>query len=101
MTGIKVSFQPASSAAWNALKTSAGVAAAVRATAEAGKAHAESISPVVSGAYRDAFTVSSGVEGGRAVSWLSNESDYAASVEWKQDRHILAKTADAIESGAV
>lgn len=92
-------FEPASSADWKRIKTSSGIANAVESSAEQAMGHARSISPVVSGEYRDSFRVEELVERDRAIARLVNDADHAAAVEWGQQRHVLGRTADWIERG--
>lgn len=76
----------------------------VRSAAEKGKAFAESISPVETGEYKSSFRVEvtahggTGVGGDRAQANLINDSDHATDVEWVDNYHVLARTADYIQA---
>jgi hypothetical protein len=74
--------------------------AVLRQIAEKGKAFAESISPERTGEYKASFEVTSrshgGVHGDRAEAQIVNTSDHAARVEWQDNYHVLARTADAL-----
>lgn len=76
--------------------------------AEAGREYAVSISPDQE-PYGEGYIASFEVETGltdvvarspRASAILRNTSEYAAVVEWQWDHHVLARTADFIESWA-
>ena len=81
------------------LMRSVELQAVVREAAEAAETFAEAISPVLSGAYRDAFRVEESIEvlygEERAVAYLINDVPYAFAVE--ADHHVLVRTADYIE----
>lgn len=64
--------------------------------------YARSISPEVTGVYKDSFEVESHVEDGRQTVTIINTAPYASWVEWggkgAEGQHILARTADWIEA---
>lgn len=74
----------------------------LRQVAEKGKAFAESIAPVDTGEYKSSFEVTSrshgGVHGDRAEAQIVNTSPHAAHVEWQDNYHVLARTADALRT---
>lgn len=80
----------------------------VAAGAEAGREYAVSISPdrePYSEGYIASFEVETGrtdtiARSRRATAIVRNTAPYAAVVEWQWDHHVLARTADFIESWA-
>lgn len=81
--------------------------AVVREAAERAKAYAESIAPAGDlahdphpGEYKASFEVvvtdHGGKDGDRAEAQLINTSDHAVNVEWQDNYHVLARTADAL-----
>lgn len=85
------------------LMNSAGMVELMRARAEAGKAHAVSISPRDTGHYADSFEVEAHSHGGpakdRAEAILRNTASYAADVEFhNKPGRVLGRTVDFIES---
>lgn len=72
----------------------------VRQRAEAAMGYAESISPERTGDYKASFEVTAGANGGpkndRAEARLTNTSDHAVDVEWKDGYHVLNRTAGTI-----
>jgi hypothetical protein len=87
-----------------ALARSPEVGQAMVDAAESAIPYAQSISPVLTGEYRDsfaAFAVDVDVAGEtRAGAVLTNTSSHAWAVEWGQGaEHVLARSVDAIERG--
>jgi hypothetical protein len=82
------------------LMNSPEMVAVMRQVAEKGVPFARSISPVDTGEYEASFEVTSqshgGVHGDRAEAQIVNTSDHAARVEWQDNYHVLARTADAL-----
>ncbi len=64
--------------------------------------YARSISPHITGIYKNSFDVEAGVVDGRQTITLINTAPYASWVEWggrgAEGQHILARTADWIEA---
>jgi hypothetical protein len=73
----------------------------LRSAAEKGKLYAMGISPERTGEYLSSFSVETkadgGVHGDRAQATLVNNSPHAVYVEWQDNYHVLARTADYIE----
>ena len=76
---------------------------AMRTIAQAGVAHAVSISPVESGLYAASFEVDVEVQDDRQTATIANTVEYAAAVEWgargSNGHHVLGRTVDWIEAG--
>jgi hypothetical protein len=87
----------------NEIMNGAAMQAVLLARAEAGKAHAISISPRMTGDYAASFETSVRAHGGpredRAEAILANTSDHAADVEWRNHggERILGRTVDFLE----
>jgi hypothetical protein len=85
------------------MASQASIGQAMVEAAERGQAYAESISPVLTGDYRNSFHVRPAIVGQglnrRAGAILENTSHHAFEVEYTDDFRVLQRTVDEIERG--